>query len=487
MVRSISLRDPIDVLSPAELTRVHEMTLDVLENTGIKLTSPSVLKQLGEAGVKVDAEEERVWFTSDQVEAAIKTVPSTLVMGGRDPANTFVLDGSIGVLGVDGCAAEILDIDTDQKRPSTKKDLADVTRLGDALDNIGYIWQPVAARDVPVPVQPIHETEAGLRNTTKHLMQMTSVTAPQAQAIIEMATAITGSAEQLRKEPIISAFQCSISPLVYDGGPVEAALEYAKAGVPCGFMVMPISCATTPASVSGTLVISNAEVLSGIAIMQTLQPGAPTFYGSCATCLDLRTGQATCGGPEDVFYQMANAQLARHYDIRSIIGTFATGSKIWDWQAGVENAISGMGSCLGGADMFSGAGLLYGARVLSPVQMVLDDETFDLIATFKDGFTASPEDLAVEVIEAVGVGGHFLGEEHTREHFRDFWTSQLFDRDPWDVWESKGRPDPADNAKAKARDLLENHEATPLADDVSKEIDDIIERYSELLIEEDEY
>jgi trimethylamine--corrinoid protein Co-methyltransferase len=486
MIRSIALDDPIDILSTEEVTRVHEMTLDVLENTGIKLTSPKILKQLGDAGARIDVDEERVWFSPELVEAAIKNTPSTLVMGARNPEQTFVLDGSRGYLGVDGCAAEILDIDTDQKRPSTKKDLGDVTRLGDALDEIGYIWQPVAARDVPVPVQPIHETDAGFRNTTKHVMQMTSVTEDQAKAIIEMATAIVGSPEQLRKEPIISAFQCSISPLVYDGGPVEAAIEYGKAGVPCGFMVMPITCATTPASASGGLVISNTEIIAGIAIMQTLVPGAPTFYGSCLTCLDLRTGQATCGGPEDVFFQMASSQLARQYDIRSIIGTFATGSKIYDWQGGVENAISGMGSTLGGADMYSGAGLLYAARVLSPVEMVLDAESFGIISRFKDGFGDTPEDLAVEVIEAVGPGSHFLGETHTREHFRDFYQSPVFERDPWDVWETKGRPDPTDAAKARARDILDNHEATPLPDDVSKEFDDILARYTDLLVDEEE-
>lgn len=486
MMHSVSLSNTVDVLSPEDLTRVHEMTLEVLRDTGVKLTSPATLRALGDAGCRIDTDDERVWFTPEQVERALATLPHTLVMGARDPSRTFVLDGTRGYLGVDGCAAEILDIGTDQKRPSTKQDLCDVTRLGDALDGIGYIWQPVAARDVPVPVQPIHETEAGLRNTTKHVMQMTSVTADQARAIIEMATAITGSPEQLRKEPIISAFQCSISPLVYDGGPIEAMLEYAKAGVPCGFMVMPITSATAPSSVSGTLVISNSEILAGVTIMQTLVPGAPTFYGSCATCMDMRSGAATCGGPEDIFYQMANSQLARHYDIRSIIGTFASGSMFHDWQAGTENAISGMASMLGGADMFSGAGLLYAARVLSPVQMVLDDETFRLIARFKEGFGVSAEDLAVEVIEHVGVGGHFLGEQHTRDHFHDFWTSDLMDRDSWDAWEERGRPDPSDAARAKAVDLLANHQAEPLADDVSAEIDAIIARYTDLLVDEEE-
>ena len=159
---------------------------------------------------------------------------------------------------------------------------------------------------------------------------------------------------------------------------------------------------------------------------------------------------------------------------------------MYDWQGGVENAISGMASCLGGADMFSGAGLLYAARVLSPVEMVLDAETFGIISRFKDGFASEPEDLAVEVIEAVGPGNHFLGTDHTREHFRDFYQSPVFDRDPWDVWEEKGRPDPTATAKEKAKDILANHEAEPLADDVSNEIAAIVARYTVLLVDEED-
>jgi len=54
------------------------------------------------------------------------------------------------------------------------------------------------------------------------------------------------------------------------------------------------------------------------------------------------------------------------------------------------------------------------------------------------------------------------------------------------VWESKGRPDPAAAAKEKAKDILANHQAEPLADDVSKEIDDIVARYTELLVDEED-
>ena len=484
MIRSVELGRAIQVLSEDELTRVHQATLDVLARTGVKVTSRGVLERLADTGARVDLNDERARFPADMVEAALRRVPRDLVMGARDPANTFVLDGSRGYLGVDGCAAEVLDLDTEEKRPSTKADLADITRMADGLDEIAYVWQPVSARDVPVPVQPLHETETGFRNTSKHLMQMTAVNSDQARAVVEMATAVAGNPERLRREPVVSAFQCSLSPLTYEAGPIEAALVYAGAGVPCGFMVMPITCATAPASIAGTLVVSNSEIVAGVVILEALAPGAPTFYGSCATSLDLRTGVATCGGPEDIYYQMAGAQLARHYGIRSIMGTFASGSKIYDWQAGVENAFSGMASVLSGADLLSGTGLLFAARMFSAAEMVLDCETFGLISAFVDGFRAEPEDLALEVIDAVGPDNHFMATPHSLPHMRDFWKSEMFERSPWGRWEAEGRPGPSDAARAKAKRILADHAVDPVPDDVSRELDNILARYTRLLVQE---
>jgi trimethylamine--corrinoid protein Co-methyltransferase len=199
--------------------------------------------------------------------------------------------------------------------------------------------------------------------------------------------------------------------------------------------------------------------------------------------MDLKSGAATCGGPEDNFYQMASTQIARHYGIRSIIGTFASGAKFHDWQVGMENGISGSASCLSGPDLFSGAGLLYVARVFSPLEMVLDAETFGLLARFKDGFSAEPEDMALEVVAAVGPGGHFVAEQHTLDHMHDFWQSEIFDREPWEAWDAAGRPDVIENARTKLRDILGHHTPEPLPDDVSKELDDIIARYTPLLAE----
>lgn len=467
----------LDVLAPEALARLQAETLDLLEQVGIAVGSDETLKRLAAAGALVDAEARRVRFPGALVEESLGRVPGALELAARDSGQDLHLDGNHGYLSVDGSAAEIIDLESGERRPSTKEDLAQVSRMADALPEIGLLWQGVAARDVPPATQSLHELHAQLANSSKHIQMMTAVTAEAARGVVEIARAVAGGGDELRRRPLISAFQCSLSPLTYEKGSLEAALVYAEAGVPCGFVVMPISCATGPATAGGNLLQSNAEVLAGIVTLQALVPGAATFYGSCATVMDLRTGAAACGGPEDLYLQMASAQLARSYGIPSLIGTFATGAKSPDWQAGLENGLSGLASCLAGADLLCGAGLLFSARVFSLAQMVLDCEIFGLVRHLVDQPSAILDDEAAAVIAEVGPGGHYMSQPHTLAKMRDQWMPRLFDRLGWEQWEAAGRPGPREAAEARVESILSSHEPLPLEESLEREIVEIIGAY----------
>jgi trimethylamine--corrinoid protein Co-methyltransferase len=475
-IQSLPLRHRFDVLSGAEIEEVHTRSLEVLQRIGIEVGSPSVLERLAEAGASVELNERRARFAPEFVEAAVARAPRRIVLAARSPGCDLVLDGERGYLGLDGCAAEVIDPETGGRRPSCKADVALVTRLADALPEIGFVWQPAAARDVPPAVQPLHELHAQLRSTGKHIQMMTAVTADAARGVVEIAGLAAGGASALRERPIVSTFQCSTSPLVYEGGAVDAAVILAEAGLPCGFVVMPIACATGPATWGGTLVQSNAEVLAGVVILETLVPGAATFYGSCATVMDLRSGAAACGGPEDLLLQMASTQLARHYDLPANIGTFATGAKSPDWQAGLENGLSGLASAFAGADMLCGAGLLYGARVCSPEQVVLDAEIFSLLRHLV-GVPAEAGDDVLDVIGAAGPGGEYLSQRHTLATMRRLWMPRLFDRAEWSEWDAAGRPGPREAARERMREILAGHRPEYLEADLDAEIGRILERY----------
>jgi trimethylamine--corrinoid protein Co-methyltransferase len=475
-IRSLPLKLRLDVLSEAELEEVHARTLEVLQRIGVQVGSESALERLAKSGAQVDLEERRVRFAPDFVEAAVAQAPRRIVLAARSPGCDLELDGTNGFLGLDGCAADIIDPHTGERRPGRKSDVATVTRLADALPEIGFVWQPVVAGDVAPAVQSLHELHAQLANTGKHIQMMTAATASSARGVVEIARLAAGGESALRERPIVSNFQCSTSPLVYEAGALDAALVFAEAGMPCGFVVMPIACATGPATWGGTLIQSNAEVLAGIVILETLMPGAPTFYGSCATVMDLRTGAAACGGPEDLLLQMASAQLARRYDLPASIGTFATGAKSPDWQAGLENGLSGLASALAGADMHCGAGLLYSARVCSPEQVILDAETFGLLRHL----VGEPLDAGkglLDVLEQVGPSGEFLSQQHTLDTMRRLWMPRLFDRSEWSEWEAAGGPGPREAAGERLREILDGDRPNYLDPALDEEICGVLDRY----------
>lgn len=467
-----------DVLSPDAVKKVHEASLSVLERTGVKMTSKTWLQHMADAGCRVDFEEERVWFDPSFVEEKVKLAPSQYLLAARDPNLDFVVGTGQTYLSTDGCQPDILDWQSKERRRGQKADLAQITRLADALPEISFHWQPVSATDYPDYVRPLHEVEAQLLNTAKHIQQMTVVDPWNARGMVEMLEVVAGSREALRERPLMSNFQCAISPLSWEGEPLEAMGVLAEAGIPVGMCSMPLAGATGPSTFAGLLTIANAEILSGIAALQTIYPGHPTFSAMYATTMNMNTGDLNLGwGPEDLTAEMASGQLGRYYGIPSSAGVFGTGAKRPDWQAGVQNALSGFSKMLCPSDMIVAAGALYGCNVFSPEELVLDTQIFSLLSRLVKGYDFDEETIALDVVENVGPASHFLGEEHTRNHMRDFWVSPVFNRDSWENWEEAGQPDPSDHAHRRVEEILSTHEPLPLEGDQIEELRRIVDTY----------
>jgi trimethylamine--corrinoid protein Co-methyltransferase len=474
-----ALRHPwtVEVLTEDQVERIHVATLRILDQVGLQVRSESVLAELAAAGAKVDEATMRARFPSAMVEECLALVPPTFLMAARDPALDLPIDGSAGFLSGDGTSAFVVDLETGLRRPSNLQDLVDTTRVVDAVPEVGYLWPTVAPADVPPHAQAVHITRAMLGNSTKHVQHNETYSRRDAQAVLEMVRAVTGGDRALRERPIVSTYQCCISPLVYDKGPIEAAIEFARGGLPSGFISMGIPCATAPSTLAGTLVSMNAEMVGGMTIVEALAPGTPTFCGPYPTFMDLRTGgYRQDWGPEDTLLKLAFAQLAHRYRVPINILSLDTGAKTQDWQAGVQHAVSLMAvAAAGRAEMITGTGTLHGAAVYDNVNVILDAELFDAICTILEGIPVSEETLALEAIAEVGAGSDFLSHPHTLRHLRELWTPRTSGRETWEAWEEAGRPDPRVRAREEVRRILADHHPEPLPEDVDRELVRIIE------------
>lgn len=463
-----------EALSREQVEKIHQASLHILEHTGMAMPHEKVQEALASAGARVDRAKNKVYFPPAVVEDLLRKAPSGYTLYARDPSRDLPLDGRHGYLTLDGCGLQVLDLEGGTVRPSTRKDLEDAVRVADGLEQIAFLWPVISAQDTPRRVQPLYELAALLANSSKHIQAMTAVSGRMARGSVEMAAAVAGGRGALRERPMISNFVCSISPLSYDTESLEAALVFAEAGVPAGFMTMQIGCSTAPATLAGNLALGNAEILAGMVALQAVFPGAPTFYGSCATVMELRSGGVTCGGPEDFMLQAMSAQMARYYKVPSNIGTFATGAKAPNWHAGVEGSISGSISILAGADMMCGAGLLYGARIFSFEQLLMDCEIFEIIRRTAGGLEIDEETLALETIQRVGSGDHYMVEPHTIAHLREMWQPSVMNRSPYEKWMAEGQKDALEAAREKAKHILQTHRPKPLEEGLPQEIEKII-------------
>jgi trimethylamine--corrinoid protein Co-methyltransferase len=464
----------LEVLAPADVQRLHEATLEVIETTGVRFPSPKALDIWAANGADVDRESMIVRAPGHLIEDALKQAPPAYTLAARHPDQDLPMDGNHVYVGTDGCGVEIIDLYSGERRRSKLQDVADIGRVADCLPEIAFHWIAVSAQDQPPESRGLHELRAIWENSTKHVQTESIYTEREAAAAVEMAAAIAGGRDALRQRPLLSIMQCTAPPLAQDGGSLDAALVAAEAGIPVGFMTMTSCASTAPVTMAGNLVVGNAEVISGLALIQLAYPGAPIFYAAAQTAMDLRTGAYTGGGPEDFLFGAATNALADFYDIPLSMGSFATGAKEPDWQAGIDNSLSTFMACVAMSDMLLGVGLLHGSRIWSYEQMLMDCEIFDLVRKMMQGISVNEETLALDVINAVGPGGNFLAQKHTKTHMRQLWLPKYMDRRPYEVWEAQ-RDGARDWARDEARRILETHKPEPLDPSLSAELERIID------------
>jgi trimethylamine--corrinoid protein Co-methyltransferase len=471
-----SIHDPrlkLEILSPDDVQRIHEATLKIIENTGVRFPSKHALAIWEKHGAQVDHDTMVVKAPRELIEDAIKLCPSAYVLAARDLEQDLPLDGNHVFVGTDGCGVQIIDLHSGELRTTQLSDVADIAKIADATEEIGFHWVPVSAQDKPAESRGLHELKAVWENSTKHVQTESIYNEAEAHAAVEMATLIAGDADTLRKRPPLSIMQCTAPPLGHDGGSLDAALIVAEAGIPVGFMTMTSSLTTAPATLAGNLAVGNAEVISAAALIQLAHPGAPFYYAAAQTASDLRTGAYTGGGPEDFLFGAATNVLSDFYNMPLSMGSFATGAKEPNWQAGIENSLSTFMACVSMSDMLLGVGLLHGSRIWSYAQMMMDCEIFDIVYKMMQGIVVDDETLALETVHNVGPHGNFLTQKHTRQHMRDVWVPKYMDRRSYEAWQEKGDNAP-DWASARAAEIYTSHQPEPLDPKISQEFSHII-------------
>ena len=472
-IKPIRSKITLDLLSTDELESIQSATLELLENVGIRFPSDRALQIFAEHGARVDKDSQIVRIPPDLVTKAIKHAPRSYELSGRSDGTKLILDGTHSYFGTDGVGVETLDFITGATRSSRKEDVAKMARVADALSSISFYWPMVSAQDYG-HTAPLHEMEASFRNTSKHIQTVTSVDDNLAKYAIRMAEIVAGDSERMRTKPPLSALICTITPLSQDKEAIEAAIAYAEAGIPVGFMAMPTLGSTAPATSGGALIVGNAELVSAIVLMQLVAPSAPVFYSLCASVMDPQTAGYIVGIPEKYLCNTAGIQLAHDWDVPALAGAFAMDSPEPNtWKLGRDSVYTSLMAAMAGADLAEGLGMIKSSTLLVPEQIIFDDEIYHTHRNLVEGIDTSVDGLAMDAIKNVGPGGHFLGQKHTRKYLREIWIPELsYPRMSRDVQISS---DIRQRAREKFDEILKEHQPEPLEEAIQRELKKILD------------
>ncbi|MEL7563306.1 MAG: trimethylamine methyltransferase family protein [Dehalobacterium sp.] len=464
----------MNMFSDYELEAIHLGTLEVMEETGLFIESNEAIDIFEKGGAKVDRQSKIVKVPRYLVEEALRTAPSGLTLAARNPKHDFVMElDRVGFCAV-GVSVSVVDLYTGEVRNSTKKDVENCGKLADALDNYDICFDTLLPRDVPSETACLHGFDAFINTSSKHVLQ-TPTDKRTAEVLIEMASIVAGGKDKLKERAIVMGGACPQSPLAWSTGACDSVIEYARFGLPNLVVSMVMAGGSGPVTLAGTLIVHNAEILTGLVLSQLVRKGNPCIYGSCTTIMDLRKAVPATGCPEHGMFSAACARLAQFYKIPNLVAGTWTDSKVSDMQAAHEKTLSAVLPALAGANLITGAGTVESGLAIDFGQLVVDNEFHRLIKRVLKGMPVDDYSMVLDLIKKVGPRGNYLAEEHTLDNMRSCQTwPNLFDRNNRMGWVEAGSKDLAQKGNEKAREILETYTPEKLPSNVSDKLTAII-------------
>jgi len=478
----MQFRPQLKVLSDEQVYDIHQAALEILWHTGVLVKAPAARDLLRRAGAVVDEGTMVCHIPGYVVEEALKRAPSSFTLHARNPANdVHVSTRSLHYEPMIG-RLNCYDYASGTTHRTTLEDVGHLVKLADALPNYhllhsGAIMPQIEG--VPIRATHIYGYLASVRNSSK-VIKATSRERLMAEDCLRMVAVVAGGEDELRRRPFTFTTDNPVAPLHHDRDQMEGALEFARYGLPIDVTSEPQAGATSPVTLAGLLAQQTADVVSGITIIQLANPGNPVWYGTCGSIMDMRVGRIAIGAFEMGLINVASAQIAHFYDIPCRGTASATDSKLLDIQAGYEKATVLTMAALGGVNKIFYPGTMEGALTISKESLVIDDEIIGGLYRVLEGVDVSQATLALDVIDRVGPGGHFLGQRHTMQFLeQEQFIPPLGDRQTREKWEDAGGKGVADRAHDKVAQILAEHQVDPLDADVEAELERIVREVEE--------
>lgn len=465
--------EALKVLSEDEISQIHEATLHILRETGVKVLSSAMLQMLSDKGLQADKESGIVRFSKACVEDALAKIPRVFEVFDREGKPAFTLGDGTPRVAAGHNAVFWVDSATGETRASTVSDVEQFARICDALPNIDVVGIPVMPQDVPDPKASLpYGVRACIENSTKPIYFSTDKPEVNRACIALLRAAFAGD---LGSQVYGMSQLSPTSPLYWEESVLEALKDTVEMGVPLAILPEPNAGVSAPFTLAGLLTVNNAECISGLVMSQLIRPGARVLYANSWTTTDMRTGAALVGSVETTICRIAGAQLARFYNVPCHTTAPNSDNHAHDEQNSWEKTLSQFCSIAAGNDLIVNCGMFATGMTCSNEQLVMDEEISAMSRRLAKGIAVNPETIAADVIREVGPMGSYLTVDHTLEwlHSDEYHVPRIAVRGPRASWEAAGAKDTFAVAKKEVVGLS-RHTPSLLEDSRRKMMEDVI-------------
>jgi trimethylamine--corrinoid protein Co-methyltransferase len=476
---TVNVTPQFEILSEDQKQEIFRAAQRILWHTGVMVHDPEALQVLRDAGARIDGE--RAYIPGYIVKEALATTPSsfTVYSWSGDAMKDIEIGPNRVYYGPGPTPPYVRDARTYERRKFVRSDAAAVAKVCDALDGIGFVESLGTISDVHPDLADVYEFAEMIAHTDKPIVAW-SYTVDTCRDIHEVAMAVAGGVGDGAglvpgRWPNYIFYAEPLSPLASSREAAEKLVYCARHRIPLIYTSIPMCGGTGPATFAGNLALNLAEALHGVVISQAISPGTPHVIGGVVSIMDMASSVLAYGAPELSLLSAAQAEMARYVGVPTWSTGGCTDSKVLDQQAALEGALSVLFAGLSGADLVHDVGYTESGITGSMHQLVMMDEAIQMVQRIMQGIEVSEETLAVDVIDRVGPGGHFLADDHTYDHYRrEFWFPTVMDRQRWSDWEAAGKSTLGDRIQARLDEILDTHQPAQLPAEVRSCIEEIL-------------
>jgi len=470
-------RPKIEMLSPDLVERIRSEAMEILEHLGVFVENEEGSSLLADAGCKVDRDTRRVFIPEDLVRTCVDRAPKQVRMYDARGELAMDLAGDNVHFDPGSAAVNLYDYETNAIRKPTSADVVSFVRLTGQLGNYAAQSTGVVPADVPEELADRYRLYLGLLHCVKPVVTGT-FEVDAFEPMSEMLTAVRGSADALREKPLAIFDACPSPPLKWSNLTCQSVVDCARAGIPSEFVSMPLSGATAPVTLAGSVVQHTAETLSGVVIAQLAQAGAPVIYGGSPAVFDMKKGTTPMGAIETMMIDSAYAQMGKSFGLPTHAYMGLSDAKLPDAQAGLEAGMGALMAALAGVNVVSGPGMLAFESCQSLENLVIDNEICGMALRAVRGIEPREFPMARDKLEDFAKENHLLSHPSTLKWFREefFFPGRTIDRSADPAWVKEGSTTALERAHEEVKRLLAKEVEPHLDDSVRRALDDIMTR-----------